>query len=115
MKKICKRCGKEREMPSWETTCYKCIKLKALEQTQAAIREAEPDEYVSTWSDDYVICPYCGAAMETNVGYPDFPEIYEEGNHELECDECGKPFILNTRVSYSWETEKKDGENNDKL
>lgn len=110
-KKVCKRCGKEKYMMSWETMCYECTKLKALEETQANIREAEPDEDVDTWSEDYVICPYCGEALETNVGYPDFPEIYEDGDHELECPECGKTFILNTIVSYSWETSKKDGEN----
>lgn len=110
VKKKCKRCGKEKNMMSWETMCYECMKLKALEETQTAIREAEPGENVDTWSDDYVICPYCGEALETDVGYPDFPEIYEDGDHELECTECGKIFILNTMVSYSWETAKKDGE-----
>lgn len=113
MKKICKRCGKEKEMMSWENMCFQCRKEETLEKTQAAIREAAPDESVDTWSDDYVICPYCGAAMETNLGYEDFPEIYEEGDHELECEECEKTFILNTHVSYSWETEKKkDGDGN---
>ncbi|MCM1167094.1 MAG: hypothetical protein NC401_13900 [Ruminococcus sp.] len=113
MKKICSRCGKEREMLSWENTCWACSKLNALEQTQAAIRAAEHDEMVDTRSDDYIICPYCGAALETDVGYADFPEIYEEGDHELECEECGKTFVLNTIVSYSWETEKKDGDGDD--
>lgn len=72
----CKRCGKEKIFLSWETLCPECQKLEALERTQQAIREAEPGENVDTWSDDYVICPYCGGAIETNVGYPDFPEIF---------------------------------------
>ena len=107
MIKKCKRCGKEKNMMSWETMCYECMKLKALEETQAAIREVESDEDVDTWSDDYVICPYCGEALETDAGYPDFLEIYEDGDHELECPECGETFILNTMVSYSWETKKR--------
>lgn len=106
MTKICERCGKSKRMMSWERICYQCIKEENLEKTQEAVREAGPDEIVDTWSDDYVICPYCGEALETNLGYEDFPEIYEEGEHELECPECEKKFILNTYISYSWETEK---------
>lgn len=77
--KICERCGKPKRMMSWERTCYQCLKEENLERTQKAVREAGPDEEVDTWSDDYVICPYCGEALETNLGYEGFPEIYEEG------------------------------------
>ena len=57
------------------------------------------------------ICPYCGCALPTDLGYEDFPEIYEEGDHKLTCPECDKDFRLTTRVSYSWETERiKDNE-----
>lgn len=106
MIKICERCGKPKRMMSWERACYQCLKEKNLEQTQRTVREAGPDERVDTWSDDYVICPYCGEALRTDFGYEDFPEIYEEGSHSLECPACGKNFTLNTSVSYSWETEK---------
>ena len=57
VKKKCKRCGKEKNMMSWETMCYEGMKLKALEETQTAIREEEPGENVDTWTNDYVICP----------------------------------------------------------
>ncbi len=107
MKKVCKECGEIKEMFSWEDHCSSCRKKIALEKVQADIEEAKTTgEEVDTWSDDYVICPYCGHAHETCLGYEDFPEIYEEGSHKVECDECGKTFELETSVSYSWETGK---------
>jgi hypothetical protein len=54
-------------------------------------------------------CPFCsGKALDTEYGYEDFPELYEEGDHELECSGCGKTFIMETMVSYSYETRKPD-------
>lgn len=107
MKKICARCGKEKEITfSWETKCWKCQKEEALEEVQEAIKEGEED--VDTGSSDYVICPYCGEAIETCYGYEDFPELYEEGDNEIECPECEKTFIMNTSISYYYETRKKD-------
>lgn len=104
--KICERCGKQKRMMSWERICFQCMKAEELERVQERVRAAEPDETPDTWSSDYVICPYCGEAMDTNVGYEDFPEIYEDGDHQVECPECGKVFTLETSVSYTWETRK---------
>lgn len=63
---------------------------------------------VDTFSSNYIICPYCGNALDIEYGYEDFPELYEEGDHELECSECGKTFIMETMVSYYYETRKPD-------
>lgn len=104
--KMCKRCGKPKRMLSWESICFQCMKEENLENTQKAVRDASPGEEVDTWSDDYVVCPHCGEALETNLGYEDFPEIYEEGSHRLTCPGCDSDFTLNTHVSYSWDTEK---------
>lgn len=62
---------------------------------------------MDTGSSDYVICPYCGYAMDTCYGYEDFPELYEEGDHVITCPECDQDFILNTSISYYYETEKR--------
>lgn len=111
MKKVCECCGKNfTAWLPWDTKCCKCERLEDLKKIQDAIKTAEPGEKINTFSTDYVICPYCGNGMETNCGYEDFPEIYEEGDHEIKCPECEKLFILSTSVSYSWETEKAESE-----
>lgn len=104
MKKQCEVCGKMTEMLPWEETCYFCEKEQKLKRIQKEIAAGE--EFVDTWSDDYVICPHCGTAMETDLSYDDFPEIYEEGEHTIECDVCGKMFVLETEASFSWQTRK---------
>lgn len=104
MIKTCERCGKQKNMMSWEHLCYSCMKEKELERIQSEIEEGhDPD----TWSSDYVICPYCGSAIDArHLGPCDFEEAYFEGDHECVCGECGKTYRLTTSVSYSWETEK---------
>lgn len=112
MKKICQECGKERYFTfSWEQRCITCQKKLDLKNIQDAIRNNEED--VDTGSSDYVICPYCGEEMETCYGYEDFPEIYEEGEHEIECPECERTFILESSCSWYYETKKKEGEADD--
>ena len=106
MKKACKICGKEKVMFSWEDTCYSCQKEQELKRIQEEIAAGE--EEVDTYSTDYVICPYCGHAYKTDVGYEDFPEIFDEGDNEIECGYCGMTYILETTVSYSWETRRTD-------
>lgn len=111
MKKICVKCGKERFMMSWESECYQCNKERLRDETTKAIQDAEEDETIDTGSSDYVFCPYCGEAMETDYGYEDFPEIYEEGEHTITCPECNKDFILETSCSWYYETKKREESN----
>ncbi|MDE6780855.1 MAG: hypothetical protein K2J40_05280 [Ruminococcus sp.] len=107
MKKVCKQCGRERVMLPWEELCTACETEETLRKQQETIKEAESDEDIDTYSSWYVICPYCGNAHRTDYCYEDFPEIYEDGDHELECSECGKLFVLHTDISYSWKTSRK--------
>ncbi len=103
MLKECKVCGKKVNMLSWENTCASCCKKQELKRIQKEIQDGEDAD---TFSTDYVVCPYCGYAYMTNLGYEDFPEIYEDGDHDMTCDNCGKDFVLETTVSYSRETRK---------
>ena len=91
-------------MFSWEDICCTCKRKEDIAKIQRQIKDNEED--VDTFSTDYVVCPYCGHAMDTCYGYEDFPELYEEGEHEIECGECEKTFILETMVSYSYETRR---------
>lgn len=106
MLKICRICGKSKEMLSFENTCNACLKEQELKQIQSDIQSGK--ENVDTFSSDYVICPYCGYAHPTDYGYEDFPELYEDGEHSIECFNCEKTFVLTTMVSYSWKTEKEN-------
>ena len=108
MKKICKICGEEKAMLPWENTCTACQRKEDLAQVQQDIRDGETD--ADTSSSYYIICPYCGYAMDTCYGYEDFPELYEEGEHEIECPECEKTYIMETNISYNYETRRNDNE-----
>lgn len=103
MTKICKRCGK-REAALFDNMCYSCRSEQSKDDTVEAIRDGEDE--VDTGSSDYVICPYCGDATPTDVGYEDFPALYEEGDHEIECTECGRTFVLSSLCGWYYETSK---------
>lgn len=110
----CKRCNKERWVWDADGICSTCHQEMKQEKIQKDFddfyKDAEEGETFDTWSDEFVICPHCGYAIPTDLGYEDFPEIYEDGDHEIDCPECEKTFVLETAVSYSWETKKKEGE-----
>ena len=50
-----------------------------------------------------------GAAIDEAdlIGYP---ELHEDGEHEITCKDCGKEFKVETMVSYDWETHKTEEE-----
>lgn len=108
-KKICKCCGKEyNTLFSWENLCYSCQIEKEKDDISQAIRDG--DENVDTGSSHWVFCPYCGEPMSTEWGYCDFPELYIEGDHMVECPECEKTFILESSCSWYYETRKVENE-----
>lgn len=98
MLKTCKVCGKARDMMSWEDTCYTCCCQKHLDEVKHNILSGEETE---TLCEDAVICPWCGEVQEYDI--EDY-EIYEEGDHEMQCHDCEKYFTLCTNVSYSYDT-----------
>lgn len=108
MKKICERCGKAKEMLSWERLCFSCAKEESIEKVVADIRSGE---VTSTFAKDDVICPWCGYTYGADLlGYADWPECFDDGEHDMVCDKCGKPFTLTVNVSYSYDTERAEDE-----
>lgn len=99
----CKRCGKKDEL-AWMNNglCIDCYRKKQLEDIRESIEEGDPD----TFSDEYIVCPYCGSAMDGADMMLDFPELGVDGEHELECEGCGKSFEVESMVSVDWETHK---------
>ena len=65
MKKICKICGEPRFMLSWEDTCYTCKQKQHLTAIQQMIKDNQED--IDTFSSNYIICPYCGNALDTSI------------------------------------------------
>lgn len=104
--KICKCCGKKRLLTQWDNFCPQCLREKARDAIVEAIQDGENE--VDTGSSDYIICPYCGDARDTDYGAEDFPELYEEGDHEIECYNCGRTFVLNSSCYWYYETRKKE-------
>ena len=101
--KICKTCGKEKKyMLSWETECYSCRKERNKKQIQQQIEDGEITEVDC---EDEVYCPYCGLDHEADCEDTTF---YEDGEHEFTCHECGKVFLVDTHVSYSYSTRRKE-------
>ena len=55
-----------------------------------------------------IFCPYCGNCITNENRLGNLPELCEEGNHNMECDSCGREYILTTEVSYYYGTSRKE-------
>lgn len=101
--KICGTCGKEKQyMMSWETECYTCRKKNNAKNIQ---RQIEDGEITEVDCEDAIFCPYCGLEHEADCENDAF---YVEGEYTFTCHECGKDFLVNTNVSYSYSTSRKN-------
>lgn len=93
---MCK-CGKHKF--SWEDECYAC-KVK---NYNAKIKEdILAGEVKSTDCESEIICPWCGEIYEIEDNY----DLYQDGEHEVECGACDRKFIVTVNVSYSYDTSR---------
>ncbi len=99
MLKTCKICGKQREMMSWENTCFQCNEEKHYKELKEEILSGET---ASTSCEDKIVCPHCGEIQEYDA---DDYEVYEDGDHVMQCHDCEKYFRLTVSVSYYYDTE----------
>ena len=91
------------------TRDYKTIKKDWLKRQQETIlnREEYSEDEIDTFSSDYVICPYCGNALDTDsYCYEEFPEASTEGSHKMTCHSCGKDYELEVRCSWDYENKR---------
>jgi len=56
------------------------------------------------WGNDSPKCPHCDE--EIGVGDNDLYRIYEEGEHQVDCPQCDQPFMVSTRISHSFSTDR---------
>ena len=50
------------------------------------------------------VCPHCDAIYD--VQYNESYFLYNEEYHDIECNDCGKQFFIETRVKYKFSTSK---------
>jgi len=81
--------------------CYDCRLLR--------------DDTSETTSDNYIRCPKCKGLSLVHDG--DHYDLYEEGEHDITCLDCGHEYQIETSVTYSFqspavlgETEREEGE-----
>lgn len=98
MKKVCSKCGKEKEMMSYESECYLCREKSWDESISNQIKSGE---MTSTDMESSVYCPYCGE----KIGTEDDDEMHTDGGgYERTCDGCEKTFKVDVYVSYHYST-----------
>jgi hypothetical protein len=53
-------------------------------------------------------CPHCG--HDCNVNDMEAWQLYEEGEHDLECPSCDGAFIVSTSVKFSFSTDEQEAD-----
>ena len=54
---------------------------------------------------EVIICPYCNEEQEYQGGQCHSVVFFSEGNHKLECYQCGNVFRVNTETRYVYGVE----------
>ena len=89
MANTCKTCGKK------TSRYYECEACDVAQQIEDGATEID--------SHEEIYCPYCGADFEQGF---DNPELFEEGEQDMSCYECDKPFVVDIHVSYFFTSKK---------
>lgn len=63
------------------------------------------------WGCEAPRCPHCGESID--ISAHELWRLYEEGEHELECPDCGADFRVSVNVSYSFSTDDQDMDDDD--
>lgn len=103
MTRDCKTCG--RPIKDWQRgdLCYSC---KIQEYNKITSENLRSSEMTSTTCEDEIFCPWCGEIYNIDDEY----ELYGEGEHDLTCHHCDKEFSVETNVTYSFSTERKEAD-----
>lgn len=69
-------------------------------------KETDPHLPDGFFGADNPKCPHCGCVCD--ISKTEWWQLYEEGEHEVSCPECDGEFSVTTRVSYSFNTEHQE-------
>ena len=51
-------------------------------------------------------CPHCGETID--VAQHEQWELYDEGEHDMECPHCEREFVVSTNITYSFSTDEQE-------
>lgn len=63
---------------------------------------------VDFWRRDNPKCPHCGEVF--SVSKNELWSLYEEGEHDVDCGDCGLNFMVSTHVTFSFSTNEQEDE-----
>ena len=64
-------------------------------------------------SDTFAKCPHCG--HEGDVNDNEWFQLYDEGDHDIECPACGEDFVVTSVAHFTFETDEQPDEDDDDL
>lgn len=87
--------------------CHQCERYITLnrnskEKTLCSLCKSMSKSPESVQHDKFIRCPKCNEVFEP-IAFIDF-DIYEEGEHDLDCPKCKHFFIIETTVTYTFES-----------
>jgi DNA-directed RNA polymerase subunit RPC12/RpoP len=94
---ICYQCSRHLTFNKNKGIKTLCSSCKALQDSKSSISH-----------DTYIRCPKCKTSYLPDA----FREysVFEEGEHDIDCPKCGYFFIIETTISYSFESPALDDE-----
>jgi hypothetical protein len=82
------------------------------EKFKALKKELKGHDYLTKfWRADSPLCPHSG--VEYSIWDSDSWYVFEEGHHEITCEDCEEDFSVETNVSYAFSTNKQKGLNDE--
>ena len=69
----------------------------------AALKKGDLLEF---WGNDSPKCPHCAHVYD--IQEREAWNLYEEGDHKIECPSCDRTYKVTVNVSYSYSTDEQD-------
>lgn len=80
-------------------------RLSAIKAARLACRELD------FWGRDNPKCPHCG--YDYDIQEREAWNLYEEGEHQIECPSCHLDYAVSVNVSFSYSTDEQEDEDDE--